>query len=215
MRCQKAHLFLSAQCDDTLSEKQRHELAAHLEECPACRCEAFYFSEIKGQTGKLDRVRARADFDLRLKTKIRAWETQQEQVKSTRAEIWSTLVERISGMGKRLAEVPAVVFGRRRLALVSVTSVLLVVAVWAGYRVAVGPQETGSDFAQYVVEQAGISAGDERGNSEVYLAGISETGTQSYVVPAVSLSDDISPRTQPNYVLPTIPAEQVSAREVF
>ena len=31
MHCRKARWFQSAQCDDTLSERQRRELAAHLE----------------------------------------------------------------------------------------------------------------------------------------------------------------------------------------
>ena len=213
MRCRRAHWFLSAQCDDTLSEKHRRELAAHVEECPSCRREAFYFSEIKGQTGKMDRVRARVDFNLRLRARVRAWDTAQEEVKSTRSQIRFSLVDRLSGLGGRVVDISMIVFGQRRYALVGVASMLLVVAVWTGYRITVGPEPDGSDFSQPIA-----SALTEAQRADgFYLAGMTEAGEQNrgYVMPAVSLSDDISPRTQPNYVLPTIPAEQVTAREVF
>ena len=71
MRCRKARWFLSARCDETLSERQRARLQAHLDGCEECRREAFYFSEIAVLSGKVETRPIRPDFDLRLKAAIR------------------------------------------------------------------------------------------------------------------------------------------------
>jgi len=212
VRCRKAHWFLSAQCDDTLSEKRRRELAAHLEECASCRRETFYFSEIKGQTARIEKVRARADFNLRLKARIRAWEAEQEEVRSFRPSIWSVVFAYPSRLRSLLADAGSILLGQRRFALVGVLSVLLIAVIWAGYRADNTLIENESAFMQ---DAAGFS--NWQGAGDFYLAGMPETTgqSQSYLVSGISLTDDISPRAQPYYVMPTIPAEQVNARVIF
>lgn len=71
MRCRKAHWYLSARCDGTLSERQRMRLEAHLSSCESCRREAFYFSEIGTLASRMATHSARPDFDLRLRSAIR------------------------------------------------------------------------------------------------------------------------------------------------
>lgn len=71
MRCRKAHWYLSARCDGTLSERQRQRLEAHLSSCEDCRREAFYFSEIGTLATRMAPHSVRPDFDLRLKAAIR------------------------------------------------------------------------------------------------------------------------------------------------
>jgi len=212
VRCRKARWFQSAQCDDTLSEKQRRELAAHLEECPSCRREAFYFSEIKGQTAQLDRIRARADFNLRLKAKINAWESEQERLRSARPSIWSILLGYPGRFANLLAATGNILLGQRRFALVGVVSVLLIAVIWTGYRAENNVIENESMFTQ---DFQGLADWESAGG--FYLAGTPEIGqqNQTYLISGVSLVDEISPRAQPNYVMPTIPAEQVNAHVIF
>lgn len=71
MRCRKAHWYLSARCDGTLSERQRVRLEAHLASCEECRREAFYFSEIGSLATRMESHSARPDFNLRLRAAIR------------------------------------------------------------------------------------------------------------------------------------------------
>lgn len=212
MHCRKARWFQSAQCDDTLSEKQRRELAAHLEECPSCRREKFYFSEIKGQTAQLDRIRARADFNLRLKAKVNTWEAEQERQRSAGPSIWSILLGYPGRIADLLANTGNILLGQRRFALVGVVSVLLIAVIWTGYRTQNNVIENESVFTQGF---QGLSDWESAG--DFYLAGVPEIGeqNQTYLVSGVSLVDEISPRTQPNYVMPTIPAEQVNAQVIF
>lgn len=71
MRCRKAHWYLSARCDGTLSERQRARLEDHLAGCESCRREAFYFSEIASLTGHTEVHPVRPDFNLRLRAAVR------------------------------------------------------------------------------------------------------------------------------------------------
>lgn len=214
MRCRKAHWFLSALCDDTLSEKQRRDLTAHLEECPSCRREAFYFSEIKGQTGRLEKIRTRTDFNLRLRAKINAWEAEQEEIRQAGPSIWAVLAELPSRLGSWVVDAGGILVGQRRFALVGVLSVFLAVMIWNGYRSNSALVSDEGTLSQEIAETP-LSELPEGGG--VYLVGIPESAgqDQNYLVSAISLNDEISPRTQPNYVMPTISVEQVSERAIF
>lgn len=71
MRCRKAHWYLSARCDGTLSERQRVRLEAHLASCEECRREAFYFSEIGSLATRMESHSTQPDFNLRLRAAVR------------------------------------------------------------------------------------------------------------------------------------------------
>ncbi len=71
MRCRKAHWYLSARCDGTLSERQRLRLEVHLDSCVGCRREAFYFSEVGTLATRMAPHSVQPDFDLRLRSAIR------------------------------------------------------------------------------------------------------------------------------------------------
>lgn len=208
MRCRKAHWYLSAQCDDTLSEKQRRDLAAHLEECPSCRREAFYFSEIKGQTARIDKVRARADFNLRLQARINSWETEQEKLEQTRHSIWSVIHELPARAAEYLTDLGGVLIGQRRFAVVGIVTAVLAVVIWTGYDADNGTIESNlaltQDFPGQVVD----------GYYSDVLTGPADAA-QGYLVSGISLIDETSLRRPPNYVMPTVPAEQVNAQLIF
>ncbi len=208
MRCRKAHWYLSARCDDTLSEKRRRELAAHLEECPSCRREAFYFSEIKGQTAQIDKVRARADFNLRLRARINTWEAEQEELRHMRPSIWSVIRGLPARMRGNLVDLGGVLIGQRRFAVVGLVTALLAVVIWTGYDTDNGLIEGSVALTQ------GISGHDLNG---YYLDGVagSVDPTENFVVSGISLIDETSLRTPLNYVMPTVPAEQVNAQLIF
>ncbi len=210
MRCQKALSCLSAQCDDTLSEQQRRELAAHLEECASCRREAFYFSEIKGQTGRLDNVRTRIDFNLRLKSRINTWEA--EQARPVEPSLWQTLAGYPARIGEFAHALSGILYGPRRYALVGVASLLLAAAVWTGYTTN-GFIVGGQSYTSQVAEIAPVDMVTAR----AYLVdqeSAAEAGF-GYLASGISLVDHASPRTEPNYVMPTVPAEQMSAQVIF
>jgi len=217
VRCRKAHWYLSAQCDDTLSEKQRRDLAAHLEECPSCRREAFYFSEIKGQTGRLDQVRARADFNLRLQAKINAWDAEEERKLAAAPSIWSRMRSYPGVVIDWVVDAGGGLVGQKRYALVGVATLMLVVSIWTGYASRTSFVEGEAAYSQQVDEQEGISSREFNDLRAEYVAGIFEPiqGNQSYLVSGVTLSDKLSPKTQPSYVMPTIPAAEIATRAVF
>jgi len=70
VRCRKARWYLCARCDETLSERQRKRLNAHLELCSECRRESFYFAELTATASRMETVSVRPDFNLRLRSAI-------------------------------------------------------------------------------------------------------------------------------------------------
>lgn len=217
MRCRKAHWFLSARCDDTLSEGQRLELAAHLEECPSCRREAFYFSEIRGQTGNLEKIHTRADFNLRLKAKITAWEAEVEKSATSRPTIWSRLREIPGRLRDYAPDFDAIMIGPKRYALIGVLPVMLVLVVGVGYISEDSQFDTQLGSTEYITAQQEIAAYPAFAIDDHRVPGLPEYARQNqqYVLSGISLVDDISSRTQPKYVMPTVPAEMVTARAIF
>jgi len=208
VRCRKAHWYLSARCDDTLSEKQRRDLAAHLGECAACRREAFYFSEIKGQTARVDKIRARADFNLRLKAKINQWEAEQEQLLRTPSPVWTVLRGLPSKAANHFLDLGSVLFGQRRFAVVGIITALLAIVIWTGYDADEGTMENNTPFTQDVLNHG-------QNDFDLRLGSQSADPLLEYLVSGVSLSDYTSARSQPNYVMPTIPAKQVNSHLIF
>jgi anti-sigma factor RsiW len=208
VRCRKAHWYLSARCDDTLSEKQRRDLAAHLDECPSCRREAFYFSEIKGQTAGVEKIRARADFNLRLQAKINAWEVEQETLRDHAPSSWRTLRELSVWAAHYFAGLGNILFGQRRFAVVGVVTALLTIIIWTGYD---SDEQLVDNTAALTQELADLNQIGYELRLETEVA----DPLRDYLISGVSLSDYTSPRSQPNYVMPTIPAEQVNAQLIF
>jgi anti-sigma factor RsiW len=208
VRCRKAHWYLSAQCDDTLSEKQRRDLAAHLEECPSCRREAFYFSEIKGQTARIDKVRARADFNLRLQARINTWEAEQEKLEQTRPSIWKVVHGLPARVTEYLTDLGGVLIGQRRFAVVGIVTAVLAVVIWTGYDADNGTIESNLALTQNL---PGLVVDGYYSDA---LTGPADAA-QGYLVSGISLVDETSLRRPPNYVMPTVPAEQVNAQLIF
>jgi hypothetical protein len=96
--------------------------------------------------------------------------------------------------------------------LVGVVSILLVVVIWAGFRTP-GVEESAFTVNQISPAEALLS----QETNGFYLSGLSEPGGngRDFAVSAVSLTDETSLRVQPSYLMPTIPAERVTAREAF
>ncbi len=204
MRCRKARWYLSALCDDTLSEKQRRELKSHLEECPACRREAFYFSEIKGQTGHLEQIRARADFDLRLRTRIKAYEAEERRPKPERITIWGRVASAIAEVRLAIVNTGHYLASPKRYALVGISTAALAILLWTGY--------TGDEQTTPTAETT-ITATPAQ---QAYVEPIHCNDLNAdYVVATVSLSDETSARVPPNYMMPTVPAEVINASVAF
>ncbi len=203
MRCRKARWYLSALCDDTLSEKQRRELKSHLEECPACRREAFYFSEIKGQTGHLEKIRARADFDLRLRARIKAHAAQERQPQPERVTIWSRVASVMAGVKFALGHAGQYLASPKRYALVGITTAAIAVLLWTGQE-SDNQQSPATEFTASAISAPSF-AEPLRGTE----------ANADYLVGTVSLSDETSSKVPPNYVMPTVPAEFINASAAF
>ena len=214
MRCRKARWFLSARCDGTLSERQRARLDDHLKQCPSCRREAFYFSEIGALANKLEPVSVRPDFNLRLRAAI------QRQEKSEAAHHhWYQV--RVSPIW--------------RTALAGATVLALFVVTYGGYRVlTAGDSENQAAVSRIANEQDGTNSPEVYGSTptdpnvpdlpsgwtpvvggspdaqrlrERYLA--ARQGSSEYVLETVRLDDFTLQQAEPRYVMPLIRSDEV------
>lgn len=207
MRCRKAHWFLSARCDGTLSERQRLRLEAHLESCEACRREAFYFSEIGSQAARLAPRSVQPDFNLRLRAAIRRADDLAARPISRRAKF--------AGFVLRPAFVAAsiVVLGlggvgawhlthRGDAASFTSTSTRPVSTEY-GLSVPAGPMSPAGELIP--VDAVDDEAARLR---DRYL----ETGDwqQDFVVDGVPLNDSNGQNINTRYVLPTVSPDQVA-----
>lgn len=211
MRCRKAHWYLSARCDGTLSERQRARLDDHLKSCPVCRRESFYFSEIATLAGRMEPVAVRPDFDLRLRAAI-----SRSATASAASAPWYSLI----------AQNP----WRRAMAVCSV--VLIVGLTYGGYRTHMTnksqaalsvatqtrAQSTLDYFGALVSGQTdpAIPAGwtpieefspGARRLQRLYLK--ASQGTNDYVLDVVGLDDPNSAKPMPVYILPMERSDQM------
>ena len=101
-----------------------------------------------------------------------------------------------------------VLIGQRRFAVVGLVTALLTIVIWTGYDADNGLIEGSVALTQ------GISGHNLDG---YYLDGVAGSAdpTESFVISGISLIDETSLRTPPNYVMPTVPAEQVNAQLIF
>jgi len=212
VRCRKARWFLSARCDGTLSERQRARLDEHLKQCPSCRSEAFYFSEIAALSGKMESVSVRPDFNLRLRAAIQ----RQESAERTRRR-WYQL------------NMPPV----WRTAMAGAAVLALFAFSYGGYRVYVATNDTPTAAPMIQVDQnwtttpatgeltadaalprvpsgwtpvSGISPEAER-LRERYLD--ARQGQSEYILETVGLDDINAQDTAPRYVMPVLRSDEV------
>jgi len=214
VRCRKARWFLSARCDETLSERQRLRLEAHLVGCEECRREAFYFSEIAVLAGKVETRPVRPDFDLRLKAAIR-----RADAVAAAPIPWS---QRIS-------------LALWRPALAGAAVLVLVLGSIGAYTLMHDDEAKYLDSSRTaggLTPQYGLSV-DPNGaalpeGSLVPVDGFDpetqklrdrylQTGqmSQDYVTQAVSVNDSNAISPAHRYVLPTVTAEQVAKKASY
>ncbi len=211
MRCRKAHWYLSARCDGTLSERQRLRLEAHLSSCESCRREAFYFSEIGTLATRVATHSARPDFDLRLRSAIRRAEDAAAHPVSWQSRFASLFL---------------------RPALVSTGVVVLGLGGLGARSMMIGnepPQAKLEDAAPAVSPEYGLNvrhgrpiahpgeliplnSQDEEARrlQQRYL----EVGRlpRDYVMDAVPLETSTTDSSTPQYVLPTVSPDQVTRK---
>lgn len=211
MRCRKARWYLSARCDDTLSERQRTRLSHHLEGCGECRREAFFFSAIGAAASRMGTVAVRPDFNLRLRAAIRRTET---------------APARLAGWRERFA-----VLRLRPALAMGVAAVALFVAVgsyqFSSFRSAqatIAEQALRGEEGRLARARAmGLPTGEQilpagwtpvdglspemRRLQEQYLA--AENLPRNYIIEADDLDDPLSQKPRPLYVMPTVPSEQM------
>ena len=208
MRCRKAHWYLSARCDGTLSERQRLRLEAHLESCEACRREAFYFSEIGSQAARLAPRSVQPDFNLRLRAAIRRADDLAARPISRRAKFAGFLLRPafvaagivvlgVGGVGAwRLTHT-----GEGQTSLTSAST--KPVSTEYGLSVPAGPTSPAGELIP-------VDAVDDEATRlrDRYL----ETGQwpHDYVVDGVPLNDSNGQNTNTRYVLPTVSTDQVA-----
>lgn len=211
MRCRKARWYLSARCDDTLSERQRARLNQHLEGCAECRSEAFYFSEIGAAASRMETVSVRPDFNLRLRAAIR------------RAEAAPV---GLSGWRERFAVLrlrPALAMGVVALALLTAVGSYQF-SSFNSEQAAMAEQVRRGEEGRLARDRAmGLPTGEQilpagwtpvdglspemQRLQEQYLA--AENLPRNYIIEAEDLNDPLSEKPQPLYVMPTVPSEQV------
>ncbi len=123
MRCRKARSYLSAYCNNELSDKQRQAVAMHLKDCPECRREEALSREIKLSASRLTVGQSvSSDFNEKLLNRIAG-----ERFKETRTKAY---------MPKN-----APIFGWGRLAPAMATAALLVVFAFSGGIGLIAPQQ--------------------------------------------------------------------------
>lgn len=215
MRCRKAHWYLSARCDGTLSERQRLRLEAHLETCEECRREAFYFAEIGSMAPRMASHSVQPDFNLRLRAAIRRAEDDAAHPVS-----WQS---RVAGILLRPALVAAsiVVLGIGGLGAWSMMKSGEVPSTAAALPDApsVSPEFGLAVHRGQTVAQSGelvpvIGLDEEaRRLRERYL----QAGKlpHEYVSDGVTLNDSNGRAEATRYVLPTVSPDQVTKKESY
>jgi hypothetical protein len=209
VRCRKAHWYLSARCDGTLSERQRLRLEAHLESCEECRREAFYFSEIGSLASRLGNHGARPDFNLRLRAAIR-----RSEEAAARPVSWQT---KLAGLLLRPALVAAsvVVLGLGGLGAWSVMhgtetkqaiSVSDEPAVSPEYGLTV-PYGTAKSPSGELIPVSDLDT-EARRLQERYFETVQ--WPRDYVLGGVRLDDSNAQKSTTLYVLPTVSTDQVA-----
>jgi len=204
VRCRKARWYLSARCDGTLSERQRGRLDEHLETCSECRREAFYFSEIVVQAGRMESVSVRPDFDLRLKAAIRRAETVPASsfpwYRLLQAQPWRPVLVTCS-----MLLVIGLSYGTYQARFAPSSGVPL------QSMASIDPETTLEYFGNLVsgTRQPGLPSGwiaiygnspEARRLQNLYLN--ASRGPNNYVVEAVDLDDPNTKKPAPRYVMP-------------
>lgn len=211
MRCRKARWFLSARCDGTLSERQRARLDEHLKQCPHCRSEAFYFSEIAVLSGKMEPVTVRPDFNLRLRAAI-----QREESAAEAHRRWYQLnispAWRIAMAGAAVLTLFVFSYGGYHVITAGNNTPTSGIAIDQGW--STSPQVAGETSADVVAPEvpsgwtpvSDISPEAQR-LRERYLA--ARQGPSEYILETVGLDDVNAQDTAPQYLMPLMPSEQV------
>lgn len=221
MRCRKARWFLSARCDGTLSERQRARLDEHLEQCAECRREAFYFSEMGSLVRRVEQVPARPDFNLRLRAAI-----QREEARAVAPRKWYqwnlTPAWRLAVGSAMVVLVFAVSYGSYHV----VTSNRPVPPVTVMPAPETAVHATTADRVFDAASSADNWSGYSSGWSEVnlmtpeglaaqerYLA--ARRGAGDYVLDMYPIDDPTAKKPEPNYLMTTVPSDQVVRRTSY
>jgi len=211
VRCRKAHWYLSARCDGTLSERQSLRLDAHLSSCESCRREAFYFSEIGTLATRMAPHSARPDFDLRLRSAIRRAEDAAAHPVSWQSRLTSLFL---------------------RPALVGASVVVLGLGglgAWSMMTASELPQAKHEDAVPAVSPEYGLNVRHGQPTAHpgelVPLNGQDEEARRlqqrylevgqlprDYVMGAVPLETSTTDSSTPQYVMPTISPDQVTRK---
>lgn len=212
MRCRKAHWYLSARCDGTLSERQRIRLEAHLVSCEECRREAFYFSEIGSLATRMESHSAQPDFNLRLRAAVRRADEAAAHPVSWQSRLATLLL---------------------RPALVAASIVVLGLGglgAWSMMKTAGAPQQASNDPAPAVNPGLGLPVGltSETAGTRGELIPIIGNGEEAlrlkdrylevgrlphdYVLGGVPVNDPNYDSSALRYVMPTVSTDQVAKK---
>ena len=214
MRCRKAHWYLSAQCDGTLSERQRLRLEAHLGSCEACRREAFYFSEIGTLATRMASHSVQPDFDLRLRSSIRRAEEVAAQPVTWQSRLASLLL---------------------RPALAGASVVVLGLGGWGAWsmmKAGDAPPAARHDITPAVSPEFGLDVRSGRPSVRpgelIPVDGFSEEALRlqaryydagqlprDYVIEGIPVEAANHDSSMPRYVLPTVSPDQVTGKESY
>lgn len=221
MRCRKARWFLSARCDGTLSERQRARLDEHLKECAECRREAFYFSEIGAIIPRMERVDARPDFNLRLRAAIK-----REEAKATEPRKWYQWnlapAWKLAVSAAMVMLVFAVSYGSYQIILPSSPEAPITVVPAPETAAHAAASERVFEVTETADEWSGYSSGwaevdlmtpDGLAARDRYLT--VRRGPGEYVLPTFQLDDPTAKKPSPNYLMTTVPSEQVIQRTSY
>lgn len=215
MRCRKARWFLSARCDGTLSERQRRRLDEHLKNCPSCRSEAFYFSEIAALSGKLEHVQVRPDFNLRLRAAIQRQESA-AQVRRRWYQLNLSPAWRTALAGAAVAVLFGFSYGGYQVFVAGDDTPATPPGITVDQNWSTVPPTSGviADEAMPQVPSgwtpvSGLSPEAER-LRERYLA--QRQGSSEYILQTVGVEDLTAQDTAPQYILQVLPYEQVAEK---
>ena len=212
MRCRKAHWYLSARCDGTLSERQRLRLEAHLATCEGCRREAFYFSELGTVATRLESHAARPDFDLRLRSAIRradeaalmpvSWQSRFANLLLRPALVASSVVVLgLGGLGTwSLMKGAPVPMAESHESVQSVSP---------RYGLAVSNGQSATPASGELIPVDGLSDEAQRLQARYLEAG---QLPRDYVLETVRMDNTSFDSSAPRYVLPTVSPDQVAKK---
>ncbi|MBD3297832.1 MAG: hypothetical protein GF341_04185, partial [candidate division Zixibacteria bacterium] len=216
-----ARWFLSARCDGTLSERQRVRLDEHLEECAECRREAFYFSEIGVIIPRMEKVDARPDFNLRLRAAIK-----REEAKATEPRKWYqwnlTPAWRLAVGAAMVVMVFAVSYGSYQFVSPSSAEAPITVVPAPETAAHAAASERVFEVSETADEGSGYAGGwaevdlmtpDGLAARDRYLA--ARRGPGEYVLETFQLADPTAKKPSPNYLITTVPSEQVIQRTSY